>query len=276
MDPQQHKTRIQLASNVFEACDYWAKANTQTLELHALARRNQSAALDLLRDGKGAGIRSGQDASKAGELVSSIRLLCAGAAGALLRPASASSPLQQPSHREAGAYLVEGEPKLAQSVLDTIEQRRAAAVSKKSPGAYAEYVMGVAAEYQSVLGAVAKAMALGPAERVDQAASRLADAGSAVARGLPAAAGVLAVSTGGNSSAARAFADAGLPEFIALESASRMLEAEFSRQRDELARRQDDLQARQEAERLAKNQRALEEAQAQARRRAGMATAEQR
>lgn len=274
MDPQQHKTRIQLASNVFEACDYWAKANAQALELQMLARRNQSAALDLLRGGKTAVMKSGQDAAKAGELVANIHLLCAGAAGALLRPASASSPLQQASHREAGAYLVDGEPRLAQGILDTVEQRRAAAMGKKSPGAYAEYVMGVAAEYQSVLGAVAKAMALGPEEPVHQTSARLVDAGNMVASGTATAAGVLAVSTGGKAAAARVFADAGLPEFIALEATARMLEADFARQHDDLARRQADLQAQQEAERLAKNQKALEDAQAQARRKTGMATVE--
>lgn len=272
MDTQQHKTRLQLASNLFEACDYWAKATAHAAELHALARRNQSTALDLLRGGKVAGIKNGKDAVRAGELVNSIRLLCAGAAGSLLRPASASSPLQQTSHREAGAYLVEGEPKVAHSLLDGVEQRRSAAMLQMSPGAYVDYVVATASDCQSVLGAVAKKMALGPGEPVDQTTSRMVAVGESFGGGIGVAAGVLARATGGKSLAARTFEDAGLPEYIALESASRMLEAEFARQRDELSRREADIQSRQEAERLAKNQQALEDAQAQARRRAGMAT----
>jgi hypothetical protein len=252
-----HNPEIQLAANVIEACDYWAKAAEQTLELHVIARRSHASALDILQGNMKALAKDSQDAVQGAALAANIRVLCAGVAGALLRPAS--SPAQPPEHRATGAHLVDNEGKLAATILPVLQDRRNAAMAAKQPAAYTEFVIGSAMEFAPVLNTLSKARAMDKPEVAAQTARRLANAGRTAAPGVEVAAAALAACTGGRLKSAMTFADAGLPTYIALESAARVLEQEFARQRQDLATQEHELRASEASARAANNKRKFDQ-----------------
>lgn len=261
MDKEQ-RTRNQLAANVVEACDYWAKAAEQTLALHALARRSNTTATELLRGNVRQRVKDPQDAQRATELASDVRLLCAGAAGALLRPGHASSQVQPAGHRATGAHLAEFEKKLADTILPALVEQRAAAMAANKPERYAEFIIRTAMACAPVLNTLSQARMTEKAESPGTTAYRLHAAGLAIAPGVEAAAATLAACTSGQPATAKLFERAGLANFIALESASRILEADFARQRQDLVAKQQELKEAEAAERAARNQRILDAVEA--------------
>lgn len=255
MDKEQ-ATRIQLAANAVEACDYWAKASAQTLELHRLARQHGTTAGELLRKDVKLLIR-GQDADRCVDLITDVRILCSATAGALLRPPHASSRLQPAEHRATGEHLVENEPKLAATIIPALNDKRAQAIKTNKPAHYADFIIAAATACSPVLNTLSAARAGKAPESASETSKRLRDDARAYAPGIESAAGVLATGTNANVEKARLFERSALPLYIALESASHILDAEFARLRDDLDKREQELASAQAAERASRNQRTL-------------------
>lgn len=254
---KDHATRIQLAANAVEACDYWAKASDSTLELHRLARQHGCSVTELLRGDVKQLIRDPSASAQCRDLITDIRILCSATAGALLRPPHASSRLQPPEHRATGEHLVENEPKLAATIIPALTDKREQAMKANKPAQYADFIIAAATACTPVLTALSLARATKALPTAAQTAKHLMEGARSVAPGIEPAAGVLAAGTNAQADKAKLFERSGLPLYIAMESISRILEAEFARQHEELTRKERELISAQAAERASRNQRTL-------------------